>query len=339
MSISMLERALFRQERIAYHELTSSISATRKGFGGTGAEIVCIGEGAGSHCVTRGIPGGGFLLRVAGRSIIVDPGAHSMALLERCGIDPYEITDVAATHAHNDHVGNLTLAVSAARLLGLADTHDAHIVICPSLADYLHAESTRFGFTLPSFALDQRVIALSTLDRTVSLPNGIDMTAVPSTELPGKIAVRATPTRHGSIEGVGFVFDTPLGRIGYTGDTGYFDELDECFAGCDLLWLNLNTLGLQGLTDTSVDGPVSEEPAENHLGYVGCCRLIEAVRPANAVISHFGAQLLEMTDQIAGAFEERFGDTGTHVRIARRGQTLRFASSLRAAPEAGPPCE
>ena len=338
MAISMLERALFRQERTAYHELAARIAAARKGFEGIGAEILCIGEGAGSHSVTSGIPSGGFLLRVAGRSIIVDPGAHSIAFLERCGIDPYEITDVAATHAHNDHVGNLTLAVSAAQLLGLSGRHDAHIVICPSLADYVHVESTRYGFMLPSFAFDQRVTALSTLERTVSLPNGIEMKAVPKTDLPGNITVGATPTRHGPIEGVGFVFDTPLGRIGYTGDTEYFSELEECFAGCDLLWLNINTLGLHGMADTSADQSPSEEPTKNHLGYFGCCRLIEAIRPANAVISHFGAQLLDMKDQIEAAFRERFANTGIDVRIARRGQVLRFPSTLRAASEAGLPC-
>lgn len=329
------ERAVLAEERARYQALTGSIAAAPKGWSGPGIELVSIGDSAGSHNAAQGMPTGGFLLRGGGRSIIIDPGSNAFVFLRQCGIDPYEITDVAASHAHDDHVGDLSLAVSAAMSLGLDSVSDATIIVCPALVDYTAVCSTCFGFTLPSFAFDQSVVALSPLERHVNAVDGIVVDSTQEVTLANGFKVRATPTRHGSIEGVGFMFETPFGRLVYSGDTGYFPELESHYAGADVLWLNLNTLGLRGMTDTGRDDALATEPVANHLGYVGICRLIEAVKPSVAIISHFGAQLLGLRDRIETALRDRFRGTNTEILLATRGDVYRFSESLKTAPETG----
>ncbi len=335
MTLSDSERAVLEEERDRYRDLTEDIASAGKGWSGPGIELVSIGDAAGSHCATHGMPSGGFLLRGGGRSIVVDPGSNSIVFLRSCGIDPYELTDVAASHAHDDHVGDLSLAVSAAMSLGLGSVSDATIIVCPALVDYTAVCSTCFGFTLPSFAFDQSVVALSPLERHVNAVDGIVVDATPEVTLANGFRVRATPTRHGSIEGVGFVFETPFGRLVYSGDTGYFPELETHYAGADVLWLNLNTLGLRGMTDTDDAAALGAEPIANHLGYVGVCRLIEAVKPSVAIVSHFGAQLLGFRDEIEAALRDRFQGSTTEILLARRGDVFRFRDSMKRPPEIG----
>ncbi len=327
------ERAALAEERERYRILTDGIAAAAKGWSGPGVELISIGDAAGSHCSAQGMPTGGFLMRSAGRSIIVDPGANTMSFLRRHGIDPYEITDVAASHAHDDHVGDLSFAVSAALSLGLGQVSDATIIVCPGLVDYSEAQSTRYGFTLPSFAFDQSVAVLSPVERHVATIDGVAVNSTPSVALPGGVSVRATPTHHGAVEGIGFVFDTVCGRLAYSGDTGYFPELEERYAGADVLWLNLNTLALRDRKGSAVDEAQDSETVANHLGYVGVCRLIEAVRPSVAIVSHFGAQLLDIRDRIEKALRDRFAGSDTQIHLARRGEVFRFPASFKLPPE------
>lgn len=319
-------------ERDSYIELTAGISAASKGWHGDGIELISIGAAAGTHNVVQGLPSGGFLLRCGGRTLIVDPGANSFAFLRRCGVNPYEITDVAATHAHNDHVGDLSLAVSAALSAGFGGTSDAGIVVCPALVDYSTEQATHNGFTLPAFAFSQYVTALSLSERTAKGPDGREIQAMPSVELSGGITIRATPAEHGTIEAIGFTIETPYGRIGYSGDTGYFPELEAHLRGVSVLWLNINTLGLRHFRDTGERSTTASEPVQNHLGYEGVCRLIDAIRPKTAIISHFGAQLLDSKGKIEELLRKRFEPLPIAIHVAHSGSVFRFPSTLDTAP-------
>lgn len=332
MRLSEREIDAMAAERERYGELTANIAALRKGWHGPGLELISVGAAAGAHNVVQGLPSGGFLLRCNGRSLIVDPGANSLAFLGRCGIDPYEITDVAATHAHNDHVGDLSLAVSAALSVGFGGLPDSGIVLCPALVDYGSQQATRHGFTLPAFGLSSHVTALSLSYRTKAALDGRTVQAAASVTLAGGITIRATPAEHGDIEAVGFVVDTSRGRIGYSGDTGYFAGLERHFEGVSVLWLNINTLGLRGIRDTGPGSRVADTLVPNHLGYEGVCRLIEAVRPGTAIISHFGAQIRDSAPAIEGLLRQRFARLPIAIHTADSGTVFRFAATLDTTP-------
>lgn len=320
------------QEREEYRRLVQSIVCTSRRNDIPGLELTCIGNAAGADNMVHSRPSGGMLLRCAGRTLVIDPGANSLSCLAAVGVDPYSITDVLASHAHDDHVGNLSAAVSAALKLGLSDVPDCHVIVCPALVDYSSAQATRSGFTLPAFAWRARVHALYWEDVEVERFDGAKIRSEHQVRLCEEVAVTAAPARHGPIRATGFVFDTPLGRLGYTADTEYFAGLADAYRGSDVLWLNLNSLDLHSQSDVGRVPPGGPEPVQGHLGYRGVCQLLEEVQPKTAVVSHFGSQLTQRREAVERLLRERFSDSGMVVHCPANGDRLAFTHGLSMPP-------
>jgi L-ascorbate metabolism protein UlaG (beta-lactamase superfamily) len=335
MKLSPQERAQFALEREDYRDLIRYIRNPRQEPEQNSLELTCIGNTGGAHNVVHGRPAGGMLLRTAGRTIIIDPGDNSIAYMTSLGLNPYNITDVAASHAHNDHVGDLSLAISAALNLGLEDESDSHILVSPSLVDYGSPNATKLGFTVPAYAWKGRVDALCSQDMEILCFDGASIASTKQVRIVDSLRVTAAPAHHGQVLVTGFVFDTPIGRLGYTGDTEYFPELAAAYKGTDVLWMNMNTLALDAIDDTRPTCPKAAAPVHCHLGYVGVCKLIEAVRPTTAFVSHLGAQLLAQREAIEVLLRDRFADTGITIYCPDNGDQYSFASTLSQPPSAG----
>lgn len=329
------ERESMSEERERYRNIMEKARKAKPCPVRKGVEITCIGNTGGADNQVHGRPCGGFLLRTGCRTIIVDPGNNSMAELGCLGMELYDITDVLASHAHSDHVGDLTTAVSAAVNLGLVDNCHSNIILTPSLVDYNSEQSTRFGYTLPAFAWKAEVVSLYPDEVEVKTLDNRSFRSKRSTSIAEDIQVFATEARHGQIAVTGFVIETPHGRIGYTSDTEYFDRLPGQFANCDLLWMNMNTLGLEAIDDT--DAVVSDPsiPVNNHLGYVGVCKLIEEVQPTTAVVSHFGAQLIDQRGEVEAMLRKRFVDDPIAIFCPDNGDSFFFAQTLSDSPAQG----
>lgn len=332
MKLSPQELSQFAFERDDYRDLIRHIRSPRQERDGAILDITCIGNTGGAHNVVHGRPAGGFLLRHAGRTIIVDPGDNSIAYLASLGLNPYDITDVAASHAHNDHVGDLSLAISAALKLGFEDAADSHILACPSLVDYGTPAATKLGFTVPAYAWKGHVEALYYRDMEVTRFDGATIASVARVRLNDAVSVSAAQAQHGQVLVTGFVFDTPMGRVGYTSDTEYFAGLSAWYEGADVLWMNMNTLALEAADDTNPVCANASEPVHHHLGYVGVCNLIDEVHPKTAIVSHLGAQLLPRREAIEAMLRERYSNTGVSVHCPDNGDSFRFASSLSQPP-------
>lgn len=334
MELRARELAQMARERAVYAELMQDIRRPKRARLTPGLEIVCIGNAGGADNVVHGRPSGGLLLRYDGRTVVIDPGDNSLAFLAGLGFDAYDITDVLVSHAHNDHVGDLASAISAATNLALGRS-DSHIVVCPSLADYNAGSSTKFGFTLPAYAWKADVQPLYWQDLEVTRFDGVPVRSRCSMRISKNIKVSAAEAQHDHIMVTGFVIDTPLGRLGYTGDTQYFPGLAAWYAGCDVLWMNMNTLALDAIGDTQAAVADRAAPVHNHLGYVGVCSLIEEVRPRTAIVSHFGAQLLDQRHAIEAMLRDRFAGSGTAIYCPGNGDSFTFEASLSQAPEVG----
>jgi ribonuclease BN (tRNA processing enzyme) len=324
-----VEKRLFGEEARDYSRLVKSIGQARTSRHVAGVELTVIGNAGGAANVAGGRPCGGFLLRYGTRNVIVDPGEASMTWLAGHGFDPYQITDVIATHTHNDHVGQLSQAVSGAVNLGLGQPGDGKIVVAPALIDYDEPSATQFGFTLPRYAWSAEVVPLYWRVAEATRFDGKKLQAVAATELASGVRVTATEARHGAVMAMGVVFDTPFGRLGYTADTEYFDGLAEAYAGADVLWLNLSTLGIDPDADQARD---ERTPTHQHLGYVGVCKLLEQIRPRTAIVSHFGVQLTEKRGAIEAALRDRFAPMGIEVFCPDNGATLTFNNGLGGRP-------
>lgn len=334
MKLSSLEHAQMLLERKQYKKLLTGIINQDHLPDFEGLEITCIGNGGGSDASVQGFPTGGFLLRYENRSLIVDPGENSLANLVRLGFNPYSITDVLASHPHNDHTGNLTSVASAALNHNLNHHEsDSHFVVSPSLVDYTNQNNTKYGFTLPAFAWEGHVDILYPDVVEVTRFDGIKEKSKKTVQISKNISVSATKARHANLLVTGFIIDTPLGRLGYTSDTEYYSELNEEYANVDVLWMNLNTLSLNSMVDVAVDLDESSS-VRDHLGYVGVCNLIENISPGTAVISHFGTQLLNQTSTIQDMLRARFSDQGSPISIycADTGDAFRYNKHLRENP-------
>lgn len=332
MDLTTEESALFEDERAAYAEMLRTIRHPLCPIAAPGLQLICVGNSGGATSVVLGNPTGGFILRYAGRTVMVDPGDNAIASLAQSGFNPFEITDVLASHAHNDHVGDLSLAVSAAINLGLPHEADSRIIVAPSLVDYSNATATRFGFTLPAYAWKAHVDMLYFEDRQATRFDGASLQSRRSTDIPGGLRVSATEARHGGTPATGYIFETEMGKIGYTGDTEYFDGLHKWFEGVEILWINMNTLALDSMVPKHPPSGGEPELTHNHLGYVGACRLIEEIGPKTAIISHFGAQLQDQRGKIQAALRGRFSPAGVNVYCPENLQCLDFQSSLSEKP-------
>ena len=332
MKLAEDEAALFKLEETDYAQLRASIRSPLCPFERAGIEMTCIGNSGGGASVVQGNACGGFLLRYADKTVIVDPGDNAMSLLVRAGLNPFDITDVLASHAHNDHVGDLSLAISAAINLGLAETCDSRIIVAPSLIDYQNPASTKFGFTLPAYSWRAHVESLFFRETKSVRFDGKDVFSKSRTDISGQIGVLATEARHGGMPVTGFIFETDFGRIGYTSDTQYFEGLSDWFAGVDILWMNMNTLSLDTMQSNAGHTHGDSQPIHNHLGYFGVCRLIEEVRPNTAFISHFGAQLLPRRNAIQAVLRARSAPLGVTVHCPGNLDSFHFERSLAETP-------
>jgi len=334
MDISAEERKLFELECEEYRELLAGIRKARteshKGLG-----ITCIGNAGGSDSIIHGKPSGGMLVRYANRCIIVDPGENSLGFLTREGFDPYQITDVIATHAHNDHIGDLTSIVAAALQLNLGAVSDTNIMVSPSLVDYGNPEATRFGFTLPAYAWKGNVNVLYWQDMEVTRYDGTTFQSVKSVSLGENIKLTSTKGKHAHMPVSGFIISTPMGKIGYTGDTEFYPSLAQEYEGVDILWMNMNTLNLNSSLDFNCAVPKQVSSVQNHLGYIGVCELIDAVEPRTAIVSHFGSQLLQKVDDIQKILRKRYKGKDIKIYCAHTGDEFTFDDSLQEKPGLG----
>ena len=337
MKLSTSERKLIELERKDYQRILDNVSRSRK-LNRNDLTITCIGNAAGSDSIIHGKPSGGMLIRFKDRNIVVDPGENSLSFLTGAGFDPYLITDVVASHSHNDHIGDLTSIVSSALQLNLVSNRDTNILISPSLADYENSQNTRFGFTLPTYAWEGNVHVLYWQDTQVHRYDGEIIRSVKTSAIGEHIKITSIEGRHSKMPVSGFIFATPFGKLAYTSDTKYFPELVEYYKDVDVLWMNINTLGLESMNDRNNHVPEQVSSVHNHLGYVGVCNLIEAVKPKTAIVSHFGSQLLSKTDEIQSILRERFAEQSVNIFCTHTGDEFSFEQSFEQEPVLGSFC-
>jgi ribonuclease BN (tRNA processing enzyme) len=334
MKLSKSENDLFTAERNDYRLLLDQINSPKRSKS-NGFSITTIGNAGGSDSTSKGFNCGGMLIRFKDRRIIVDPGANSLSFLTSVGFDTYSITDVLATHVHNDHVGDISVAISSALQLNLNpdQNKNKNILVSPSLVDYGNPGATCFGFTLPKYSWNGNVKVLYWKDIKTIRYDGITLDSVRSANLGDLVNVKSVEARHSGIPSSGFVFSTPFGKFAYTGDTEFFPQLVDQYADADVLWLNLNTLGLNSMTDYNSDVPVNNEPVKNHLGYVGVCQLIDSVKPKVAIVAHFGSQLSTKVEDIQRVLRKRFSGQKTFIYCPQTGDEFVFENSFNQQPE------
>ncbi len=232
-----------------------------------------------------------------GCQILIDPGPGTLCrcFSSRPRLDPETLDAVILTHRHLDHSNDVNVILEA-MTRGTLNRRGALFITADAVQG---AEPVVFSHV-------RRAV-----ERLELLAAGASYTL-------GNLHF-STPIRHRHpVETYGLVFSLSWGRVSFVIDTAYFRELEDCYHGSDLLILNV-------VFNRLLPG----RPIQ-HLDLEGAARIIAAIRPRQAVMTHFGMTMLRQKPYLAA--QKLTQETGVPVKVASDGMTI----NLEDIPHLGP---
>jgi phosphoribosyl 1,2-cyclic phosphodiesterase len=254
---------------------------------GAGGQLKFLGTAGARHVVAKQLRhSGGLVYTLGSLRLWVDPGPGALvrALASRPRVDPAGVDALLVTHRHLDHAGDATAVVEAMTGGGF---RRKGALFAP--AEALDDEPVVFRYAQRFLGQVERLRA----GAAWPLAEGVTL---------------ATPLAHDhGVETYGYRLSWNGTTLGHVVDTFWLDALPEAYAGVDVLLVN--TTRLRGGDRRLL-----------HLGVDDAERLVDAVRPGLAVLTHFGMQLLQAgPERVALEISER---TGVPTLAARDGQAL-----------------
>lgn len=170
-------------------------------------EIIFLGTGGGRIVLSNQKRStGGFLLRTNDSQIHVDPGSGAILRMKMMGINPRRTNIVCVSHNHTDHAGDIK---------AVSESINNGVLIAPKKTCKVLLGQRQRGHY-------KEVHGIAPGDKLGV--NGLEITG--------------TRARHNA-RAVGFIFESGNKRIGYTGDTAYFNGLSHQFESCHALIINV----------------------------------------------------------------------------------------------------
>jgi ribonuclease BN (tRNA processing enzyme) len=257
-------------------------------FLGTGGDSILVGKQMRAS--------GGIIFELEGNQFVLDPGPGCLVRARQADVSIRDTIAVLVSHAHTNHSNDVNAVIEALSVSGL---DRIGVLVCNSkLANGDDNEVP--VLKKRSWKFVERVLTLE-----------------PGTKIGiNNVNIYTTKTQHFDSEGLGFIFETPHYRIGYTSDTEYTDEIADQYAKCGMLILNCKF-------------PADmKEPG--HLNVESVIKFIKRAKPKLAVITHFGIKMIE-ADPIYQAREIQ-RQSETEVIAAKDGLLINpvsFSSRMR----------
>jgi ribonuclease BN (tRNA processing enzyme) len=248
--------------------------------------ITFLGTAGARFMVSRQLAAsGGIWLSLNGMQILLDPGPGCIVQATRHKLDPEKLSAIIVSHRHLDHAADVNVMVEAMTNGG----HNRHgRVFAP--ADALQHEPVIFSY----------------------LKNYIEgITALEAGKLyhVGNVSFTTSERHVHPVETYGMVFQAAGRTFGYITDTRYFEGLHRSYAAEVLI---INTVLTEPL------------PPIDHLSIPDAGRLIAEIRPATAILSHFGLHVWKAgPSRIA---EDLTARTGVRVIAAHDGMKFDLGS-------------
>ena len=224
-------------------------------------EIIFLGTAGGRFAVNKQLrSSGGIVLRLHNIQFHLNPGPGALVKAREYGVNLRGNNVLLVSSAQLDHCNDINAVISAMTHDGL----DKSGILIASKSVMTGVDGER-----PYITRFHR----KCLDKFLSLEAG-------NTVKFGKnIELRTLKTKHKDATNLGFKLVSHNLSIGYTGDTVFFPELIEELKGRDILILNnLEPFGYS---------------SENSLSSDDSLRIISAVRPKLAILTHFGQKIIE----------------------------------------------
>lgn len=216
--------------------------------------------------------------------LLLDCGSGSVHRMAGVGVRWQDITHVALTHFHADHVSDLAMLVMAWRW-GQLPPREAPLTLYGPVGTGALVErlAAMYGpwMLAPGFPFTVRDIGP---DEIVNLPSGVRLSAHP---VPHTAESVAYSVEHGGR------------RLVYTGDTGYDEGLGTWASGCDLLLAECSLpdpLEVQGHLTPREVGALAAVAKPRRLVLTHFYAPVESVDIASEVAEHFAGPMVLATD-------------------------------------------
>lgn len=160
------------------------------------------------------------LIEAGSVRLLLDCGAGSVHRMAQLGVSWSDISHVAISHFHPDHVADVVMLVMGWRWGQLpARTQPATLIGPVGMGAFMERLAGLYGAWLlaPGFPFTIREMQS---DEVIRLPDGVELSAMP-------VPHTAESVAYSVVQGAT--------RLVYTGDTGEDERLAEWAAGCDLL--------------------------------------------------------------------------------------------------------
>ncbi len=231
----------------------------------------------------------GTFIRLGGKNILVDPGPGTLVRLAKSKppIDVTKLDAIILSHLHIDHSNDVNVLIDAMTAGGFCKRG---LLFAPHEClegeDYVVLKYLRGFLEKITVLKPQRTYSIDGVSFTTSVPHD-----------------------HGA-ETYGLGFDRDGHRISFLVDTRFFPELLESYAGTDLLVINL----------------VRFNPHESgevlHLCVDDVRRILSALRPRKAVLTHFGMTMIRAKPWVVA--QKLADELGLEVVAASDGMALQL---------------
>lgn len=229
----------------------------------------------------------GTYLHLSGKNVVLDPGPGTLVRLakSRPAIDVRKLDAIVLSHLHIDHSGDVNVLLDAMTEGGFRRRGR---LFAP--ADCLDGTD---AVVLPYLRAGLEEIVVLEPEREYRFGDVSFSTSVPHDHGPETYGIR---------------FGTAAGALAFMVDTRFFPALIESYAGSDVLVMNVVRL------EPHKSGEV------RHLCVDDARRILSALRPRKAVLTHFGMTMIRAKPW---AVAERLADElGLDVVAASDGMTL-----------------
>jgi ribonuclease BN (tRNA processing enzyme) len=220
-------------------------------FLGTGGDSIVVGKQMRAS--------GGIILELDGNQFVLDPGPGCLVRARQADVSIRDTVAVLVSHAHTNHANDVNAVLEALSVSGL---DRIGVLVCNKKV----AEGDEKEIPI----LKKR--SWNFVERVLTLEPGARIGI-------NNINIYTTKTQHFDSEGIGFIFETPRYRIGYTSDTEFTEEIAAQYEKCGMLILNCKY-------------PADEKVA-GHLNVESAAKFIKKANPKLAVLTHFGVKMIE----------------------------------------------
>ncbi len=222
--------------------------------------VLFLGTGGDSIVVGKQIrASGGIILELEGNQFLLDPGPGCLARARQAEVSIRNTIAVLVSHAHTNHSNDLNAVLEALSVSGL---DRIGVVVCNKKV--VNGDEKE----LPVLKNRSR----NFVEKILPLGPGSKISI-------NNVNIITTKTKHFDSEGIGFIFETPKYRIGYTSDTEFTQEIADQYSKCGMLILNCkHPLGVK---------------QKGHLSTDDAIKFIQKAKPKLAVINHFGIKMIE----------------------------------------------